>query len=317
MRPSLEWVVQPGDGRRVRQVLVRMRSLGGAADGEAWLNGRPADDDEPVEPGDRIELRPLRATSGESVRLLAQRDGIVLAYKPAGMPTEPAELGGAAQRGARPEPPAHDAPQRRLPAASESFVERLSAALGGARIHAASHLDVGVSGVVVCTLGPVAARRFEALRAAGHFRKTYLGLAHGELPSDGQWDAPLGTRREARGKLRASDRADDARPALTHFRVLARAGGALLVELRPVTGRMHQLRAHAALGGAPLYGDSLYGGPTTITDERGAVHRIDRVMLHAYDVACGALLGARASVPDAMRVAWTRLGGLDADWSGG
>jgi tRNA pseudouridine32 synthase/23S rRNA pseudouridine746 synthase len=68
------------------------------------------------------------------------------------------------------------------------------------------------------------------------------------------------------------------KPALTHWRVLAEAGGRALVEFRPETGRTHQIRVHAASGiGVPLLGDPVYG------DGGSAA----RTMLHAagLDVA--------------------------------
>jgi len=62
------------------------------------------------------------------------------------------------------------------------------------------------------------------------------------------------------------------KPALTQWRVVAEAAGRALVEFRPVTGRTHQLRVHAASGiGIPLLGDPVYG------DGKGAW----RTMLHA------------------------------------
>ena len=49
-------------------------------------------------------------------------------------------------------------------------------------------------------------------------------------------------------------------PALTRWRVLGRAEGGTWLELRPVTGRTHQLRVHCAASGWPIRGDAVYGG---------------------------------------------------------
>ncbi len=57
--------------------------------------------------------------------------------------------------------------------------------------------------------------------------------------------------------------------ALTRVRVLARGNGATLVEARPETGRMHQLRCHLAHVGHPIVGDALYGATLPYPDERG------------------------------------------------
>jgi tRNA pseudouridine32 synthase/23S rRNA pseudouridine746 synthase len=68
----------------------------------------------------------------------------------------------------------------------------------------------------------------------------------------------------------------DAEPALTRYRTLAQAPGAALVELKPQTGRMHQLRVHLAGVGRPIAGDVRYGGALAL-----AGVPVPRLMLHA------------------------------------
>ena len=68
----------------------------------------------------------------------------------------------------------------------------------------------------------------------------------------------------------------DAEPARTLYRTLAEGPGAALVELRPITGRMHQLRVHLASIGRPIAGDVRYGGTLAV---EGAP--APRLMLHA------------------------------------
>jgi len=71
--------------------------------------------------------------------------------------------------------------------------------------------------------------------------------------------------------------------ALTTFRVLAQTSpsdllpGFALIEAKPRTGRMHQIRIHLAEGGNPILGDKTYGGAV----ELAGLPRIPRVMLHA------------------------------------
>jgi tRNA pseudouridine32 synthase / 23S rRNA pseudouridine746 synthase len=62
------------------------------------------------------------------------------------------------------------------------------------------------------------------------------------------------------------------KPAQTEWRVLAGEPGATRLELRPVTGRSHQLRVHLAALGHPILGDPFYG------DAAAA----DRLQLHAH-----------------------------------
>ena len=71
---------------------------------------------------------------------------------------------------------------------------------------------------------------------------------------------------------------------------------------------MHQLRAHAAGAGLPIYGDRLYGGASSIIDDNGKVHELDRIALHALRVEAPTV-AATAPVPDAMRAMWRALGG--------
>ena len=292
MKPALVWRVAAGDGSCVADVIAKMTAPGAPKIGRVFVNGRRADLDEPIEEGDTIEVWPPRGAARRSddqsvgaldrARILAQRDGVLLAYKPAALATETTRQG------------------------ERSLVSELLALLKGGDIHAASRLDVGVSGVVVCTLGHNAARRVERWRADGQLRRTYLGMAAGVLTGEGSWSTPLAASRDRGGRHRATANGPRARPALTRFRVLASADvdgqAATLIELHPETGRMHQLRAHAAQAGAPLWGDRLYGGPTRLIEPSGQVHELDRIALHAWRVESPSLM-AEAPVP----VAWIEL----------
>ena len=76
--------------------------------------------------------------------------------------------------------------------------------------------------------------------------------------------------------------------ALTRVKVLARGDGVALVEARPETGRMHQIRAHLAHVGHPIVGDAQYGATTKYVE--GAV------MLHAFAISFPLPQGGRAFV---------------------
>jgi 23S rRNA pseudouridine1911/1915/1917 synthase len=62
------------------------------------------------------------------------------------------------------------------------------------------------------------------------------------------------------------------RAARTEYRVLAEAPGASLVEVRPETGRTHQIRVHLASIGHPVAGDAVYGRPAMPTAARQMLH---------------------------------------------
>lgn len=103
--------------------------------------------------------------------------------------------------------------------------------------------------------------------------KRYLALVEGSPP----WDkldidarlARIDDPDARKGPLAWQTIDDNGVRALTRVRVLARGDGAALVEARPETGRMHQIRCHLAHVGHPIVGDKLYGAKRAFPDERG------------------------------------------------
>ena len=124
----------------------------------------------------------------------------------------------------------------------------------------AHRLDMDTSGCLI--LG----RHDEAMTLLGRqfsrnrVGKTYWALVHGAPPqAAGCLSQPL--RKLAGpegGRMRP---VEDGPAAVTHWRLLGQGDGKSWLELRPETGRTHQLRAHCALLGCPIVGDRLYGPP--------------------------------------------------------
>ncbi|MGF1463199.1 MAG: RluA family pseudouridine synthase [Maricaulaceae bacterium] len=142
-------------------------------------------------------------------------------------------------------------------------------------------LDRPTSGVMVVARTKPAAAALSRAFAERRIEKIYLArVAPPPDPPEGDIEAPL-IKVKGRPGDRVGDHVRVARPgeaaamdALTRYRVLeAQAGGAWLA-LSPVTGRLHQLRAHLAHIGAPIVGDRKYGGAPA-----------DRLMLHAWRLA--------------------------------
>jgi 23S rRNA pseudouridine1911/1915/1917 synthase len=153
-------------------------------------------------------------------------------------------------------------------------------------------LDRPVSGVVVFARSTKAAQRLAEQFQGRQVRKLYWALveadAQGGLPpEEGTWeDRLLKVADEARAERVAAD-VPGAKLAVLHFRRLrADAGGALL-ELEPMTGRMHQIRVQAAARGWPVKGDVLYGAtqpwgpPAELPRDRLiALHARELTVLH-------------------------------------
>jgi 23S rRNA pseudouridine955/2504/2580 synthase len=147
----------------------------------------------------------------------------------------------------------------------------------------------------------------KSARSAGHFakafsgrtaRKLYWALVVGVPEADeGLIDAPLAKQPGTGGEKMHVD-PESGLPAKTRWRTIDRAGNrAAWVELQPLTGRTHQLRAHMAAIGHPIVGDAKYGGAEAFLT--GGVSR--KLHLHArnlrIDSPGGGKIDVTAEVP--------------------
>ena len=123
----------------------------------------------------------------------------------------------------------------------------------------AHRLDRDTSGCLVLGRHPKALRRLGALFAAGKIEKVYWAIVVG-MPAEpeGTIDAPL--RKETRRTGWRMEIDPAGQRAVTGYRVLASGDGRSWLELRPRTGRTHQIRVHCAALGCPVVGDPTYGG---------------------------------------------------------
>ena len=172
------------------------------------------------------------------VPTLLYRDALVLVIdKPAGLPVHPGRGGGP------------------------TLADHLDALRFGLprRPEIAHRLDRETSGCLVLGRHRQALARLAKLFAAGRVEKRYWAVVEGGPDGEaGEIDLPLGPRSADPAEwLVRVDPAGQA--ALTRWRVLGRAGGRAWLELEPVTGRTHQLRAHCAAAGWPIRGDRQYG----------------------------------------------------------
>lgn len=153
----------------------------------------------------------------------------------------------------------------------------------GDRPRLVHRLDRDTSGVILAAKTKAAAGALGKAIQDRRVSKTYVALvALGDGPDGaadaGSIDTPLRREeigREAYMRTCAPGHAE-AETALTHYRTLSVSSEAALLELKPVTGRMHQLRVHLASIGRPILGDVRYGGMLA-----AGGRPVPRLMLHA------------------------------------
>lgn len=108
--------------------------------------------------------------------------------------------------------------------------------------------------------------------------RTYIALVLGRLKEkEGKVELPIG--RDIRERKKISPRTKKPRSAITLYRVIETYDNASLLEVKPTTGRTHQIRVHMSFVGHPLLGDKVYGDKR-VSSIRGM--KIGRHMLHAW-----------------------------------
>ncbi|HXQ09595.1 MAG TPA: RluA family pseudouridine synthase [Caulobacteraceae bacterium] len=154
----------------------------------------------------------------------------------------------------------------------------------GNRPRLVHRLDRDTSGVILTAKTKPAAAFLGRALMGRRVEKTYLAIVAPGAPDPREGLIELSLRRDELGReafmrVCAADH-PDAETARTRYRTLAASSTAALVELRPETGRMHQLRVHMAAVGRPIVGDARYGGALVLD---GAP--VKRLMLHAAAIA--------------------------------
>jgi len=140
----------------------------------------------------------------------------------------------------------------------------------GTKPYSVHRLDKDTSGVFIMAKTRKSAQLLTSLFRLRKVHKTYLAICHGELNSDaGEWNDDL-IRYDGDKKI--------IEKAKTIFKVLDKNSEASLVELKPITGRKHQLRKQLYALGQPIFGDIKY----KLSNSSRGLNK--NLMLHSYQI---------------------------------
>ena len=172
----------------------------------------------------------------------------------------------------------------------------------GRYVYPVHRLDRATSGALLFALDRDTARELQQQFEGGTVEKRYLALVRGIPPESGRIDHPVPR------KPKSSDRI----PAVTDFRRLGTFERYALMEARPRTGRVHQIRRHFKHLSHPLIGDVRYGkgDQNRLFRQRFGLHRL---ALHALELgfehpATGSKLAVRAPVEEDLRGPFEAMG---------
>jgi 23S rRNA pseudouridine1911/1915/1917 synthase len=273
-------------GTRLDRVLCERLGLSRAeakrlfVGGEVRRNGRRADKGDLVACGDRIELgselSDPRARPDPSVQFVVRYEDeqLVIVDKPAGIPSHPLRPGelGCLANGL----------VHRYPEMAQAGYDVRQPGL-------VNRLDNDTSGLLLAARSPQVFLQLRALLEAGEIAKSYLALTNQALsPQCIELALAPSSRHRARVEVSALGR-----PAQTLIRSCwAHGPSGFLVEVYAPKAYRHQVRAHLAAVGAPIVGDSLYGGSP------GRRHYLHAAKLAFRHPVTGMALSVHSELPD-------------------
>ena len=266
------------DGARLDSYLATAAGLSRSAaarlieQGAVLLNGKPAQKKTPLSDGDRIDLELPEPEEIDAIPEpipldVVYEDGDLLVInKPSGMVVHPAQGN----------------PNGTLVNALLYHCRGELSGIGGKLRPGIVHrIDKLTSGLLVVAKNDETHRALAGALERHEIVREYHALALGGFSADtGTVDLPIGRHPSDRKRMAVIRDGQNARRAVTHYRVAERFGQITYLILRLETGRTHQIRVHLSTLGHPLVGDTVYGGGTTPFEKRHA-QLIDGQCLHA------------------------------------
>jgi len=225
-----------------------------------------------VDETDEIALNlPEKEQADVDLPILYEDDDVIVVNKPSGLLTH--AKGGLSDE----------------PTVAEIIRPKTSFATDTDRPGIVHRLDRDTSGLLIIAKNSESAAHLQRQFAERTAKKTYIAITDGRPKLNvAKIDLPIGRNPSAPSTFRIDP---NGKPAQTTYHVLAENDAQSLVELKPTTGRTHQLRVHLAHLNAPILGDRVYGKSSDC-----------RMMLHAQKLEIILPSGERkvfeAAVPD-------------------
>ena len=225
-----------------------------------------------VDETDEIALNlPEKEQTDVDLPILYEDDDVIVVNKPSGLLTH--AKGGLSDE----------------PTVAEIIRPKTSFATDTDRPGIVHRLDRDTSGLLIIAKNPESAAHLQRQFAERTAKKTYIAITDGRPKLNAaKIDLPIGRNPSAPSTFRIDP---NGKPAQTTYHVLAENDAQSLVELKPTTGRTHQLRVHLAHLNTPILGDRVYGKSSDC-----------RMMLHAQKLEITLPSGERkvfeATIPD-------------------
>jgi len=241
--------------------LSRARAQKLIGEGYIMVNDHVAKAALKLDAGDRVKVvippPPPSPLSPEAIplKILYEDNDVLVIDKPAGLTTHPA--------------PGH--PSHTLLNAVLSHFPQLAEISDSLRPGIVHRLDKDTSGVMLIAKNSVAQANLIDQFKARSVKKSYLVLVKGRLtPERGAIEAPIGRDSHDRKRMAVVAKGREAR---TEYKVIKYIDSYTLLEVKPETGRTHQIRVHFAAIGYPVAGDAVYGVKSPY---------LSRQFIHAY-----------------------------------